>query len=252
MRAGAGMGSWGSDASRGYAAALDRIEDAGDRPRPVIGVVGPEDGDGVSDETRRAIDAAADAVRSLGYETRLVALPHPAQAARAVMALIYAEASSYHLPWLRERPEGYAAATRERLELGTLLPATVYLRAARARAVVVAAYRELFRTIDVLLLPVSAKPSYLIDPAAHPAGADAVDPEAGDRILAGLRFSSPFNLTGQPGISVPGGATAAGLPIGIQLVGRPWAEAGLLRLAGQVETAMAGALPPRARNRFVV
>jgi aspartyl-tRNA(Asn)/glutamyl-tRNA(Gln) amidotransferase subunit A len=186
-------------------------------------------------------------VRDLGFETRSVALPHPLQAARTLLAILYPEASAYHLPWLRTRAEDYSANTRERLELGILLPATLYLRAARVRGAIVEAYRDLFRQVDLLLLPTSAVPSYRLDvPPPEPVT------ETGDRLLAGIRFTGPFNLTGQPAISLPCGATADGLPIGIQLVGRPFAEPTLLRVAAMIEGVLASRLPPRDGNPLVV
>jgi aspartyl-tRNA(Asn)/glutamyl-tRNA(Gln) amidotransferase subunit A len=161
--------------------------------------------------------------------------------------MLYAEASSYHALWLRDRAQDYSANTRERLELGALLPASLYLRAQRVRAVIVAAYRELFRQIDLLLLPTMSIASYRLDaPPREP------DSGSGDDMEPGMRFEAPFNLTGQPALSLPAGATPAGLPIGVQLVGRPFAETELLRTAALLEPALASRLPSRQGNPLVV
>ena len=227
----------------GYAVALD--QPAG--RRPIVGVAEPDADDGVTPEVRQVVDAAAMSARDLGYETRPVTLPHPLQTARTLLAIIYAEASAYHLPWLRDRAEDYSANTRERLELGALLPASLYLRAQRVRTVIVAAYCQLFQQIDLLLLPTSPWPSYRLDePPSEPVS------ESGDEIEAGVRFAAPFNLTGQPAISLPAGATPEGLPIGVQLVGRPFAEPELLRAAAMLEPALASRLPSRQGNPLVV
>ncbi|MCD6031931.1 MAG: Asp-tRNA(Asn)/Glu-tRNA(Gln) amidotransferase GatCAB subunit [Thermomicrobiales bacterium] len=227
----------------GYAARLD--QPAGGRP--IVGIAEPDDEDGVTPEVRQAVDAAALAARDLGCETRQVTLPHPLQTARTLLTMIYAEASAYHLPWLRDRADDYSANTRERLELGALLPASLYLRAQRVRAVIVAAYREIFRQIDLLLLPTSPMPSYrLDDPFGEPVS------QSGDEIQHGVRFAAPFNLTGQPAVSLPAGATPDGLPIGVQLVGRPFAESELLRAAAALEPALASRLPSRQGNPLVV
>lgn len=227
----------------GYAAALDQPLGK----RPIIGVAEPVDEDGVAPEVWQAVEGAAVAARDLGWETRRVTLPHPLQTSRTLLAMIYAEASAYHIPWLRDRAEEYSANTRERLELGALLPASVYLRAQRVRAVIVAAYREVFRQIDLLLLPSSSVPSYRLDAPSS----ESIS-ESGDDLLSGVRFSAPFNLTGQPAISLPAGATPEGLPIGVQLVGRPFAEPALLRAAAMLEPALASRLPSRQGHPLVV
>ena len=227
----------------GYALALDQAVVR----RPIVGVAASDTEDDVTPEVRQAVNAAAVAARDLGWETRQVMLPHPRQTSRTLLAMIYAEASAYHLPWLRDRAEEYSANTRERLELGALLPASLYLRAQRVRAVIVAAYRALFQQIDLLLLPQSAVPSYRLDaPDTAPVS------DSGDDIQDGIRFEAPFNLTGQPAISLPAGATPEGLPIGVQLVGRPFAEPELLRAAAMLEPALSSRLPSRQGNPFVV
>jgi Asp-tRNA(Asn)/Glu-tRNA(Gln) amidotransferase A subunit family amidase len=71
-------------------------------------------------------------------------------------------------------------------------------------------------------------------------------------MLAGVRFEGPFNITGQPAIAVPAGKTAEGLPVGVQLAGRPFAESTLLRVAEIVERALASSLPDRSHNPLVV
>lgn len=227
----------------GYAAALDQPPG---RP-PIVGVAVPDADDDAVPDVWQAVDAAAVVARDLGWETRQVALPHPRQTSRTLMAMIYAEASAYHGPWLRDRAEECSPNTRERLELGALLPASLYLRAQRVRTVIIAAYRALFQEFDLLLLPTSPVPSYrLAAPASAPVSKD------GDDILAGVRFAAPFNLTGQPAISLPAGATSDGLPIGVQLVGRPFAETELLRAAAMLEPALASRLPSRQGNLLVV
>jgi aspartyl-tRNA(Asn)/glutamyl-tRNA(Gln) amidotransferase subunit A len=228
-----------------YAARLDELP-AG----LVVGVVEPDPADGVTAEVRGGVEVAAAALGDLGLATRPVALPHPRQAVRALLALLYAEASAYHLPWLRERPDDYGANTRTRLELGALLPASVYLRAASARRVVVDAYRALFREVDLLLSPVGPTASYRLDaPAAEPVGAaDA----GGDRMGPLIRFTGPFDLTGQPAIAIPCGLTADGLPLGVQLAARPFAEESLLQVAHALEGRLAPRLPRPAGDALVV
>src|SRR5436305_1911127 len=142
----------------------------------------------------------------MGFETKTVALPDPRQTGRALLAILYAEASSYHLPWLNTRPDDYSENTRERLELGALLPATAYLRAMRVRHVISEAYRALFRSVDILVMPTGPSAGYRLDaPPPEPVS------NGGDRMGPLIRFTGPFDLTGSPAISVPCGVTAEGL-----------------------------------------
>ena len=224
-----------------YAASLDSTP--GDA---TVGVVEPTHDDGVTDDVRRATEGAVDALRGLGFRTKQVALPHPVQTARAILAIIYTEASTYHASWLRTRPDDYSENTRERLELGTLLPSTLYLRASRVRRVIVDAYRDLFREINVLVTPTSPFASYRIeDTPAEPVR------DSGDRMMSLVRFTGPFNATGQPAITVPCGLTEDGLPIGVQLAARPFDESALLQVAHRLEGAMKGSLPDHTQTPLV-
>jgi aspartyl-tRNA(Asn)/glutamyl-tRNA(Gln) amidotransferase subunit A len=197
-----------------------------DQPPPasVVGIAQPAADDGVEADVRETFEAVTAAVADLGFATLPVELPHPVQAARALLALLYVEASAYHAPDLKTRAADYSANTRDRLELGLLLPGTRYVAAQRARRIVVDAYRELFQRIDLLLTPVGPSAAYrLEDTPAQPIL------ESGDRMKPLIRFTGPLNLTGQPALTIPAGRTAAGLPIGVQLVGRPFDETRLLQ-----------------------
>lgn len=237
-----------ADPGSARGAASDYSGSLGDVSRAAtIGVLEPADDDGVTADVRRATADAVDALRALGFRTKPVPLPHPVQAARAILVLLYAEASTYHTPWLRSRPDDYSANTRERLELGTLLPATLVLRASSVRQVIIDAYRDLFRQIDILVTPTSPFASYRIeDTPAEPVR------DSGDRMMSLVRFTGPFNATGQPAITVPCGLTDDGLPIGIQLAGRPFAEPLLLQVAHVLERELVGRLPrPRGITMVV-
>ncbi|HEU5434050.1 MAG TPA: amidase, partial [Thermomicrobiales bacterium] len=147
-----------------YVAALDR-----QAPETIVGVLQPAADDGVDADVGQTFDAAAAAIADLGLPGVAVELPHPAQAARTLLALMYVEASAWHAANLRQRAKDYSANTRERLELGLLLPGTLYVDAQRARRVIVDAYRRLFERIDLLLTPVGPSASYRLEDApAHP------------------------------------------------------------------------------------
>lgn len=206
----------------------------------VAGVVEPVEGDEVTPVVRRQVELAADHLRDLGFTIRPVALPYANEAIRALLAILYPEASAYHLPWLRDRAADYSDNTRERLELGTLLPATSYLRARRVRRTIAAAYQALFAEIDLLLTPPGpTAPDRLDAPPEAPVNA------GGDRMGPLIRFSGPFDLIGYPALALPTERTAEGLPLGVQLVTPPFREGLLLQVAHALEQSLdeAGAPP---------
>jgi aspartyl-tRNA(Asn)/glutamyl-tRNA(Gln) amidotransferase subunit A len=159
-------------------------------------------------------------------------------------AIIFSEAAAAHEELIRTRASGFSDEVRPLLQSGLFLTATQYLAAQQARKKTIAAYREVWKPFDVLITPTSPI-------AAPPIGATTA--RFGDRdiplVRAFLDLTLPFNLTGQPAISVPCGFTKAGLPIGLQLVGRPFDEATLFRAAAAYEAATDWHLrtPPLAR-----
>ena len=138
---------------------------------------------------------------------------------------MYPEASAYHQRDLRAHPELYLEDTRLSLEVGELVLATDYIKALRIRTLMQQAWEEVFDDIDVLVTPGM--------PFAAPAvGATEVTWSDGSTEALGqtlIRLTSPANLTGQPVLSVPVGFDGAGLPLGMQLTGRPFDEATVLR-----------------------
>lgn len=159
-------------------------------------------------------------------------------------AIIFSEAAAAHEELIRTRAAELSDEVRPLLQSGLFLTATQYLAAQQARRKTIAAYREIWKSFDVLVTPTS--------PIAAPS-IGATTARFGDRdiplVRAFLDLTLPFNLTGQPAISVPCGFTKAGLPIGLQLVGRPFDEATLFRAAAAYEAATDWHLrtPPIAR-----
>jgi aspartyl-tRNA(Asn)/glutamyl-tRNA(Gln) amidotransferase subunit A len=160
-------------------------------------------------------------------------------------AIIFCEAAAAHEELIRTRAADISDEVRPLLQSGLFLTATQYLAAQQARKKVIAAYRELWRSFDVLVTPTSPI-------AAPPIGASTA--RLGDKEIPLVRLfldlTLPFNLTGQPAISVPCGFTKAGLPIGLQLVGRPFDEATLFRAAAAYESATDwhSRIPPIAKS----
>ncbi len=196
----------------------------------------------VDPATEAAVRGAAATLAGLGGRLDDVPLPQAAAAFAAGAAILFAEATSYHERWLRTRPGDYDPAVRARLEVGSALLATDYLKAQRARRLLVEQTVRLFDGVDVLLTPTAAVPAPRRDEhlIRWPDGTEE------DVRGATLRFTRVFNLLGFPAVSVPCGMTTSGLPLGLQIVGRPFAEATVLRVARALELAQpwAGRRPP--------
>lgn len=141
------------------------------------------------------------------------------------------EAASLHERWMRERPDDYSAFLFSRTLAGFHLPATRYIGALSRRAELLDRFvTEGLDGAGALLLPTVPLPVPRIDAADVTAG-DAVA-----TLIAGLsRLTRPFSYLGVPALSVPCGTDAVGLPVGLQLVGRPFADFDLLALGGALQ-----------------
>ncbi len=180
--------------------------------------------------TRAAIDRAAAIFRDLGALPRVITLPPLQDLTDAGMVILLGEAFAIHAPWLRARRDEYGEILRERLLLGALVSAEDYLAAQRRRRALAAAIAEAMREVDLILTAAAVGEAPLIE---------AVDRWTGFRLP---NLLLPFNLTGQPAISVAAGLGVGGLPVAIQLAGRPGEDALVLRAAHAYEIAR-GPLP---------
>ena len=134
-----------------------------------------------------------------------------------------AEAYAYHARWITKTPELYQPPVRAALLNGGNIKAEPYVRALRDLAKTRRDIRDVFKNVDLLVLPTMADPPFKI--------------ETGLTRNVSARNTSPFDAYGIPTISIPCGFTSAGLPIGLQIAGAPWAEASVLTLAHAYEQA---------------
>lgn len=181
---------------------------------------------------RIAFDAALDVLRGLGLRLETVTLPHMPETFAAQLAIIQAESASVHERWLREQPFNYGPETLERLRHGLFITAPQYLRAQKLRALAIEEYGELFRRLDALVLP-------SVPAVAPRIGQDTID--LGGEVLETrgviTRFSRLFNFVGAPALSVPCGFGADGLPVGLQIAGRPMDEETVIAIGAAYERA---------------
>ncbi len=224
-----------------------------DRPAQGIRLGLPREwlGDGVDPEVRVSLDRAAEAFRGCGARVLDVALPDPRYAIAAYHVIANAEASSNLARfdgvrygrrsgacggidelYERSRGEGFGLEVKRRILLGTFVLSSgyydaYYLKARRVRDHLRACYEELLRGIDAILLPTSPTPAFRL-------GEKAGDPLA---MYHADLFTILSNLVAAPAVSFPGAPASGGLPIGLQLCGRPRDEATLLALVRAHERA---------------
>jgi aspartyl-tRNA(Asn)/glutamyl-tRNA(Gln) amidotransferase subunit A len=189
--------------------------------------------DGVAPEVRAAVEAAARVLASLGARVQLVRLPDPSTLNDIANILARSESAAIHARVLRERPHELGAPVRSRLEVGLHVSAHDYLQAGRLRARLTREFvAEVFAEVDVVLAPAIPEPA----PALAAVTAGPAD-EIVRRMGRFSRLTRPFNVLGLPVVSVPCGFVADGRPLGLQIAGRPFDEATILRLAHAYEQA---------------
>jgi aspartyl-tRNA(Asn)/glutamyl-tRNA(Gln) amidotransferase subunit A len=189
--------------------------------------------DALAPDVRRAMDAAIAVFAQAGARLVEVDLPAMDELAELSRVVVYSEASALHGAWLRERPEDYSPQVRVRVSTGLAIPAPAYLEALHMRTRLLREFvAAAFGRCDTLLAPTVAIPVPTLAATGVGGGAAMWD------IIAQLvRCTAPFNYLGVPVLSVPAGFTDDGMPTGLQLVGRPFAEARLFRVAGAYEAA---------------
>jgi aspartyl-tRNA(Asn)/glutamyl-tRNA(Gln) amidotransferase subunit A len=176
--------------------------------------------------------ACVEAVEALDADVVEVVPPDHRLAGSASAIALLAEASSAWAKVLDTDPHGLGPDVRAALRVGREVPAVAYLDAKRVRALIRRETRQLFddRRLDVLALPT-------LPVTAAPAGSTRISVRGREQAVGAVhsRYASLASLTGQPALSVPCGLDAAGLPIGLQLLGRTGQEARLLAVGEAVE-----------------
>jgi aspartyl-tRNA(Asn)/glutamyl-tRNA(Gln) amidotransferase subunit A len=216
-----------------------------------LGVAKEYFGEGLDDKVRQAVEAAIDKLKGLGCEIVPVSLPHTPYAIPTYYLIATAEASSNlarydgvryshrargvktlsEMYW-RSRDEGFGAEVKRRIMLGTYALSAgyydaYYLKAQKVRTLLTRDFDEAFRKVDAIVTPTSPT-------AAFRLGEKSNDPLA--MYLADI-YTVTADLAGIPGISVPCGETKEKLPIGLQILGKHFDEASILRVAHAYEQA---------------
>ena len=173
-----------------------------------------------------AVKEAAEVFAGLGAQIESVEFEGAHEAAKNNRLMVTSDAAAFHRERLAEEPEKFGADIRQRLETGAAYTSSEYSNARRSQAVLRRKFTQFFSEYDLLLT------------AATPIAAPPLEgPDAVKQAATLTRFTAPFNFTGLPAISLPCGVTDQGLPIGLQLITRPWGEVSLLRAAQAFEGA---------------
>ncbi len=180
---------------------------------------------------------AVETLQKLGLERKAVEFRGLEAARLAHLVAIASEMLSANAPHFR-RKSRFGRDIRINLSLAEHLSATDYVKAQRVRTELMAALSKVFEEVDILITPTTARTAPPILPDVTTAGES--DLTVQDELM---RFVVPFNLTGHPALSVPCGYDPQGLPVGLQLVGRPWEEALLLRVGAALEAKVARTSP---------
>lgn len=187
--------------------------------------------DRIDSQAANLVHAAIANLGRLGAELVDVTVPMAEFYGAIEGTISLSEGARVHARMLRDTPELYGDDVRQILQLGSLIPAGAYLKAQQARRLVIAAWREIFERIDLLAAPVLSGFAARVGQSSI-AWPDGVEEPLFD---ATVRLCLPASLVGLPAISVPCGFGAAGLPTGLQLIGRPLAEEIVLRAAHAYE-----------------
>jgi aspartyl-tRNA(Asn)/glutamyl-tRNA(Gln) amidotransferase subunit A len=188
--------------------------------------------DDLDAEVAKILDETVAVLKREGATIVPVELPDQRQLTAACQLVLAVEAAAFHKRWLIERPGDYGAQVLMRLQNGLAIPAVSYLEAIRWRGPALAAFNAATAGVDAVIAPVA--------PVAAPTIAESDvgnSPDAEAVIQRLTRFTRPINYLGLPALAIPAGFTRAGLPVGMQLIGRSFDEAMLLRIGAAFQRA---------------
>ena len=191
--------------------------------------------DGVHADVKSAMGAALDVLRQLGATVKEVSLKLAKYSVPLQLLTSDSDIASMMLKrWLRTRWDEFDVGTRTRLAAGCLVPATVYHRAMRARVLVRREVLETLEGCDALLCPTALSPAGRIEAAREQVESqDDMD----TRIILRRISSYPFSMANIPAIALPMGFSKTGLPVSLQIGGRPFDESTVFRVAHAYERA---------------
>ena len=184
-------------------------------------------------EFRDTVAKAISALGELGASSQDVSIPLAPKAGALTMSILSVEWSNLHRPLFEPNIDELDHNNKIRFLTGSVIPAQFYYKAQKIRAVLRQQILDALEQVDVLVLPTG--------PVTAPPVESVPGVQSKEHALTGLAgrisFTGPFNLAGTPALSVPCGFSSSGMPMGLQIVGRPFAEETVLRVAHAYEQA---------------
>ena len=182
-------------------------------------------------EVRDTVAKAISALGELGASSQDVSIPLAPKAGALTMSILSVEWSNLHRPLFEPNIDELDHNNKIRFLTGSVIPAQFYYKAQKIRAVLRQQILDALEQVDVLVLPTG--------PVTAPPVESVPGVQSKEHALTGLAgrisFTGPFNLAGTPALSVPCGFSSSGMPMGLQIVGRPFAEETVLRVAHAYE-----------------
>ena len=170
----------------------------------------------VDPSTRRSFGDAVDVLRDAGAKITEVTIEHHKVITDATWVVLLSEAFAYHRRELQAQWSDYGAPTRAALASGALYSAADYVQAQRVRAMALERMWELFNSCDVVVMPTTA--------------GGALSPDSDLDTVVSWILTPVWSAVGFPTLAIPVGATSSGLPLSMQVVGKPFADALVLRV----------------------
>jgi aspartyl-tRNA(Asn)/glutamyl-tRNA(Gln) amidotransferase subunit A len=220
----------------------DYIAGVGQAPEALrVGIPREHFFDLVDDEVRAAFEASLRSFEAFGWRIEEVSIPKVRYALGAELAIINAEASSYHREMMRIHADDVSSDVRKELDSGMVILATDYILGQRVRRIIAQEFRDAFQKVDILATLTIPIPAPRIDQSDVDIAGQTVS------VLSAIWHNTyPANLTGSPSLCLPCGFTKGGLPVSLQLIGRNFDELTLLRAGHrfQLETDWHTRTPP--------
>ncbi len=222
---------------------------AGPVGKKCIGIIKDFDNDSVDVEIREALKRKCELLESKGHEIVELSMPTLKYALAAYYIIVPAEVASnlsrhdgvrygfrskksedLEKLYSETRSEGFMPENKRRIMIGNFVLSSgfydaYFLKAAKARTLIIEEYNKAFEKCDFILTPVAPNPAFKL-------GEKVNDPVA---MYLEDAMSVPLNLAGVPGLTIPAGKTKAGLPIGLQLIGPRRSDKSLIMFAGELE-----------------